>query len=784
MDQFAFFAVILLSAIFVGGLIIFLWWWFKRRLISSLSLKLLQIKVPEPEAKDEREALKDINLAEQLFASLAALKSPFVLEAAVHETGQAINFYVAVPRRSVDFAKRQIQGLFLKAQVVEAGDYTIFQPGGDALAGYLKYSESYHYPVRTYRDSEVDTFAPIASVFSSLNEVGDGMTLQIVARPAEEAYKKNIFSAIERLKEGEKLSAITKTSAIKDILGVFSGSTKADEHPERPKIVDDEAVKVLQAKIGKPLFAVNVRVVAAAETRARSEELLLSLAGAFTQFAAPLRNSFKVIRPRNIKKLIYQYVFRDFDPGQTMLMNAEELASIFHLPTTTTGVPHVTWLNTKEAAPPENLPSEGVILGESRFRDESKLVRLTDDDRRRHLYMVGQTGTGKSYLMLSMVAQDMTAGKGLCVIDPHGDLVDKILTLVPPERADDVIVLDPSDLRRPLGMNMLEFNPERPEEKTFIVNELQSIFNRLFDKETMGPMFERYMRNALLLLMEDSVVEPATLMEIPRVFTDAEYRNRKLARINNPTVYDFWTQEAVKATGEAGLQNMAPYITSKFDNFISNDYLRPIIGQVKSAFNFRQAMDENKILLVNLAKGKIGDINAGLLGMIITGRLLMAALSRTDISEAERRDFYLYIDEFQNFTTDSIAVILSEARKYRLDLIITHQFIAQLTDQIREAVFGNVGSLVSFRVGAKDAEALVKQFAPSFAESDLITIENQHAITRLLVNGEPTKPFNFHTLDVAKGSVDLRDKLKELSRLTYGRDAAQINQEIFSRLRS
>ncbi|OJI08023.1 hypothetical protein BK005_01625 [bacterium CG10_37_50] len=427
--------------------------------------------------------------------------------------------------------------------------------------------------------------------------------------------------------------------------------------------------------------------------------------------------------------------------------------------------------------------SGGVVLGTNVFRQEEKEVHLGDDDRRRHLYLIGQTGTGKSTLLLNLALQDIKAGRGLCLIDPHGDLVNKILSFISPERADDVIVFDPGDLARPLGLNMLEYDLTKPEEKTFIVNEMQSIFNQLFSKETMGPMFEKYMRNALLLLMEDAKTEPATLMEMPRIFSDAEFRTRKLARITNPTVIDFWTKEAPKTTGESGLANMGPYITSKFDNFISNDYLRPIIGQTKSAFNFRTVMDDGKILLVNLSKGKIGDLNSSLLGMIITGRILLAALARENIAEKDRRDFYLYIDEFQNYTTDSIATILSEARKYRLSLTVAHQFISQLKDNIREAIFGNVGNLISFRVGTTDTEVLAKHFTPTFSEKDLTELENLSAAAKILVHGEPATPFSLRFHWPTGGSELRAEKLKELSRLSYGQDLAEIEQAILKRLR-
>lgn len=283
--------------------------------------------------------------------------------------------------------------------------------------------------------------------------------------------------------------------------------------------------------------------------------------------------------------------------------------------------------------------------------------------------------------------------------------------------------------------------------------------------------------------MEDMPNEPATLMEVARIFTDADFRERKLARITNPVVIDFWRKEAVKVGGEASLANMTPYITSKFSNFTSNDYLRPIIGQPKSAFNFRKIMDEKKILLVNLSKGRIGDLNANLLGMIITGKILMAALSRADSPEDERHDFNLYIDEFQNFTTDSIATILSEARKYGLNLTMAHQFIAQLTEKIRDAVFGNVGNIISYRVGAQDAEFLVKQFEPVFSENDLLNIDNFRAYVKILINGATAKPFNIHVFPAKTGEKELAGQIAEISRLKYGRDRQEVEEEILKRLR-
>ena len=747
----------------------------KKRLSQNLNLKLLLIRLSQKQPKDFSNEGKsgsdwkdEINRSAQLFGILAGLKSPFVFEAAVHHIGEEIHFYCAVPRESIEFVSRQIEGLWEEASVELIDDYNIFNSAaGAATSGiYLKQKLSYALPIRAYVEANIDTFAPILSGLSKINEVGEGAAIQLLIKPVPASAKKSILQIIDNLKKGMKLDDILKAGALK-----FKDIKKAinPEKEKSEKVVDDESIKALELKISKPLLSVNLRVLVSGASQYQVDAILESIVGGFSQFSAPRRNEFKIIKPRNPKNLIYQFSFREFDDSQSMILNTEELASLFHLPSSSTEIPKIKWLKSKEAVAPANLPKSGILIGETSFRGEHKPVYLTEDDRRRHIYIIGQTGVGKSTLMTNMVIDDIKNGKGVAIIDPHGDLIEKILGAIPKERVDDVIVFDPSDIRRSLGMNMLEYNFNKPEEKTFIVNEMFNILDKLYDMKTVGgPMFEQYTKNAILLLMEDAINEPATLMNIPRVFTDVDFRNEKLSRVKNPVVIDFWEKEAAKATGEHSLANMAPYITSKFNNFIANDYVRPIISQAKSAFDFRKVMDEGKILLVNLSKGKIGDINANLLGMIITGKILMAALSRVDMPEDQRRDFNLYIDEFQNFTTDSISTILSEARKYRLNLIMAHQFIAQLTEKIRDAVFGNVGSIISFRVGATDAEFLVKQFAPVFNENDLVNIDNFNAYAKILINGQTSKPFNIKTLLPEKGDREIGDKIKEISRLKYG----------------
>ncbi len=417
------------------------------------------------------------------------------------------------------------------------------------------------------------------------------------------------------------------------------------------------------------------------------------------------------------------------------------------------------------------------------MRGSDTRIYMTAEDRLRHFYTIGQTGTGKTTFLKNMIAQDIANGEGVCFIDPHGvDILD-VLSYVPKSRYEDVIYFDPSNTARPMGLNMLEYDARFPEQKTFVVNEMLSIFDKLFDMKTAGgPMFEQYFRNAVLLTIEDPA-SGSTLLDVSRVLASKEFREMKLSRCKNPIVTQFWREVAEKAGGEASLANIVPYITSKFDNFLSNEIMRPIIAQEKSAWNFREIMDGKKILLVNLAKGRLGDLNANLIGLILVGKILMASLSRVDSFGKDLPAFYLYIDEFQNVTTPSIASILSEARKYKLALIIAHQFIKQLDEKIKDAVFGNVGSLAMFRVGSEDGEFLAKQLEPVFTEQDLINLDNRNAYMKLLVAGKPVKPFSIETLPPPAGNKEVIDRLKELSSLKFGRPKEEVEQEIMSKYR-
>ena len=569
---------------------------------------------------------------------------------------------------------------------------------------------------------------------------------------------------------------------------MISAPKPGEPPPPTPIITPEqqEIIKNISEKMSLPLFDVNLRILASSSSQDRAEQILEEVKSSFEQFNTTFLNQikFKTAKGKSLKKLFYNFSFRIFKEKESLILSSGELAGIFHFPSLQLLTPHIKWLKSKQAPAPDNLPKEGLLIGKNIFRGEEREVRILEDDRRRHFYIIGQTGNGKSVLLQEMIKQDMDTGKGVCLIDPHGDLAEKVLSLVPDFRAEDVVYFNPGDIEKPLGLNMLDYDSNFPESKTFVVNELIEIFEKLYNLKAQGfggPIFEQYMRNALLLVMEDPE-SGSTLVEVPKVLADAEFRRHKLSRCKNIVVKNFWEQEAEKAGGEAALANMVPYITSKMNIFIANDLVRPIISQQHSSFKIREIMDQGKILIVNLSKGKLGDINSHLLGMIVVGKILISAFSRAELSEEKRRDFYLYIDEFHNVTTQTIATALAEARKYKLSMVFAHQFIGQLDEETRKAIFGNIGSILAFRVGPDDAKYLVSEFEPVFDEEDLVNIDNYNAVFRLLIRGETSKPFNILTCPPSKGSPRIAELIKEYSRAKYGRDRARVEQELYQHL--
>lgn len=736
----------------------------------SLNMSLFLVTLPryqKEESSGEKDEKEKIALMEQLLSSFINLKTskwkglkngaPYIVfEMAVHHGGANIHTYIAIPSNLESILEKQIYGVFPDAEVERVKDYNIFNPHGASVGSYLELKKSSILPLLTYQSLSADPMGNIITAMSKIEEHNEGIALQLVLKVQDTKKQKKLTEKIlQEMQNGLSFkSAFDKVvgSAKKELKQAIA-LPKTEEDKQHENMLrsrgplDEATIKALADKLHKQHYAVNIRLLASADNQLRAQNILSQLEAAFVQFGSPIGNSFKVnrVKPRKFKKFVFRYSFRIPNLKRASLLSVEEIASIFHFPTTKATSLGIKFLRNKRVKPIQNLPKEGIIIGENIFRNERTLVRIKKEDRRRHLYMIGQTGTGKSALLYNMALQDIYAGEGVAIIDPHGDLVQKLLEAVPSGRKEDIVWFDPGDTSRPFGLNMLEFDPTRPEQKTLVVNELLAVFKKLFLAEHMGPIFDQYFRGAAMLLLDDYDYEIPTLLDIPRVLTDAAYRRGKLDREKNMQVKKFWEEQAEKAGGEASLSNMAPYITSKIDGFVSDEFMKPIISQKQSSLNFRDAMDNKKIILVNLSKGKIGELNASLIGLVIVGKLLISALSRVDISEAQRNDFFLYIDEFQNFTTDSIATILSEARKYKLNLIIAHQFIKQLQDNIRDAVFGNVGSMLAFRVGADDAEFLKNQFEPVFSENDLINIDNFNAHAKLLIDGQTTDPFNIKT---------------------------------------
>jgi len=799
--------VLFVIVVFLGLYLLVKLWQGKGRITRALNMSLFLVSVPRLKQDDKaKKPFKElVAVMEQFYSSLSNLKTGgwqgflygqpvFSFEMAVPHIGEEICFYVSCPRRLVSVIEKQIHGFFPDADVRRVEDYNIFNPQGVSLASYLSAGRGVALPFRTYQNLEIDPLNETINALSKLNIEGEGAAIQLIISLAKaKRWRKSSLKVAREMQRGvpyDMARLKIERKWLRDWIEAISGTRTPPPSQMPPSVtpVTTEMIKALEVKASKVVYEANVNLVVSAKMREEAEVLLLQLESSFAQFNSANLNILKTTRlaPRSrpLKNLFYDFSFRIFNPSRKMILSTEELASIFHFPTTEVETPKVKFIKAKQAAPPPSMPTQGLVLGSNIFRGVETIVKMQRVDRARHLYIIGQTGTGKTTAMKSMIAQDIKNGEGLAIIDPHGEFADYALGVTPKERAEDVVYFNPADLERPMGLNMLEYDPKHPEQKTFIVNELISIFDKLYDlKTTGGPMFEQYTRNALLLLMDDPA-EAVTLMDVPRVMADAVFRKRLLNKCRNIVVRDFWEKEAEKAGGEAALANIVPYVTSKFNTFIANDFMRPIIGQSTSSLNFREIMDKKKILLVNLSKGRLGDINAYLLGLIVVGKLLMASFSRIDLPEELRNDFYLYIDEFQNFTTDSISTILSEARKYKLCLIIAHQFIKQVPEKIRDAVFGNVGSMMTLRVGAEDAEFLVKQFAPIFDQSDLINLDNFNAYVKLLINNLTSKPFNVAFPLAPPVSKEIAEALKELSRLKYGRDRNLVEQEIASRYKS
>ncbi len=769
---------------------------------TPLSMTLFEVTLPQAgddknKPTDPQRAMHEfISLMEQFYRGMLQMDTKhgeyFSFEIANPAGAAHTTLYIAVPRARKDLFAKQLLSLYPSARLTERhDDYNAFADGASVAAAHAKLAEQPIYSLRTYQALPNDPLDVLLNAFSKLDQSGEGAALQFIISPKDKGLLKRYRRALEHVRGGVPLrhAAYVPTGfarvwheVVTETLFMPKRLEQADRLP-----ADDPRLKNIEGKIESPIFFANIRAVASAATPARAAAILQDIEAPFQQFAdtAGNRLAFTAVSRGGLKRFAHQFCYRLHDEWTASPYSVRELATLAHLPRPEArdAAPELFQDKSQSAAAPVFLPREGTLLGINRHRGAETRACLQSEDRLRHLYLIGQTGTGKSALLKNIVAQDIRSGAGVCFIDPHGTDVQDILSIIPEERMQDVIYFDPADMERTIGLNMLEYDPAHPEQKTLVVDELFGIFKKLFGAvpESMGPAFEQYFRNSALLVMDDPS-SGNTLLDISRIFADELFRTRKIAACKNPIVKQFWEGIAAKASGDQGLENYGPYVTNKFDVFTTNDFVRPIIAQQTSSFNFRDIMDHRKILLVNLAKGRIGDLNANLLGLVIVGKFLLAALSRADSFGEDLPPFYLHIDEFQNFATPSISTILSEARKYKLSLTVAHQFINQLPEDIRNAVFGNVGSMCAFRVGADDAEFLQKQFAPVFSATDLMRVDNYNAHLKLLIGGKPTDPFNIATLPFESGSREHIADMKKLSVQTYGRPRTDIEHELASRL--
>ncbi len=765
-----------------------------------LHMTLFEVALPEIRTKEghEQQLSELFGMMEQFYAGMQAIgqhtkNEHYVLEVATPEGSDHIIFYVAIPTQYIDLFQKQILSLYPDVVLTEQKhDYNVFVEGGTSKVAVAKLAKHPIYPIRSKENFETDPFAVLLNAFSKIEKDGGGAALQVVIKTAPGKYKGQYEGIIKRVEKGMKVKeAIARSTfsgdmfvSVKDLV---SGSAKKKENDEHLPTAqsDQDVIDLFSEKRTAPIVEANIRVAVSAKDGARATQILSEVEATFNQFEHTRGNkvTFTHLSGTALQREIKAFSFREFLTKRALPLSLIELATMVHFPAD--GIdssPEFKQSRAKTAAAPSEMPHDGTLLGTNSHRGSDRPVYISQEDRLRHFYIIGQTGTGKTTLMKNMITQDIASGAGVCMIDPHGTDIEDILSSIPPEREKDVIYFDPSRMDRVVGFNMLEYDINKPEQKTFVVNELFSIFQKLYggNPESMGPMFEQYFRNATLLVMEDPD-SGSTLMDISRVMVDAKFRRMKLEKAKNPVVVQFWREIATKAGGEASLENIVPYIVSKFDVFTANDYMRPIIGQQKSAFDFREVMDQKKILLVNLSKGRLGEINANLIGMIMVGKILMAALSRVDDPTKSFPDFYLHMDEFQNISTNSISAILSEARKYKLGLTVAHQFIAQLDEDIKDAVFGNVGSMAVFRTGPEDAQYLESQFAPTFESADLMNVPNRTAYMRVLANGTPTKPFSMATHAPQDTDHARVARMIEMSYQKYGKPRAEVEADIAQR---
>jgi len=706
----------------------------------------------------------------------------------------AVHFYTAVPVALQSVVEQAIVSAYPTARLEEVADHNIFSPVGritGTVGGELALKESYAYPIATYQDIKRDTMQSLLNALSTISKE-DGAGIQILLRPAPAGWRKKATAEAEA-KRGGKSKPKGMESAFWWVGQMFGALTKppdakdSGKEPEKPHEVsslDQSIIQAIEEKTKQPGFEVLIRVVASSNVSQRAQSILNNIVATFALFDAPGRNGFKYVPARDIDSFVTAYILRFFPQENTRnILNATEIATLFHFPDQQ-NIPTTQLARqaSKQVDGPQNVPEEGLMLGYNMFRGTKKPIRLGNTDRSRHMYVVGQTGTGKSTFLENLALQDMLDGKGFAFVDPHGDTAERLLAMVPKERTEDIIYFSPADMDYPLGLNMFEHRS--PDEKDFLIQEAINMLYKLYDPGhtgIIGPRYEHLFRNAALTIMADP--EGGSFVDIPKLFRDPAFVEQKLKHVTDQNVLEFWRKEMPQSQRSNEFGEVVSWFISKFGAFLSNEMMRNIIGQTKCAVDLRQVMDEGKIVLINLSRGRTGDLNSKLLGMIFVMKFNAAAMSRADVPEEYRKDFCLYVDEFQNFSTESFADILSQARKFHLNLVVANQFTTQLSEEVRDAVFGNVGSVICFRVGTNDAEFLAKQFAPIFDIDDLQFLPNFNTAVRMMISGVPVQPFSMATLPpLGNPNQQLADALKQLSAAKFGRPKQVVEGEIFKRM--
>lgn len=755
---------------------------------------LLVLEIPKANDKSEL-------AAEQLFASLHGIlrdKKELRYSGGAQEhlsfeiasvNGQ-IRFYVWVPKSLQSFVEGQIYSQYPTVQIHAADeDYVAHERQHSVVyTSELTLTDSEFLPIKTFQSFEVDPLAGVTGTLAKLESTGEELWVQVLVRPLADDWHKASARWVDSVRNGKFFNfSGGEIINLKWLGGFFEALWKPPEQGSggAPAIVelserDKTRISEAEKKATKLGYQIKIRLAYLGESETNAKLRMQGIVGTFKQFNSTNLNGFRLANSSFKKEDLLKYRQRLFS-DRGFIVNIEELASIFHLPHTNVETPNIVWASSKTAEPPAKLPvitgndaiDENIsAFGLTNFRGINHQFGMLRQDRSRHVYIIGQTGAGKSGTLELFALSDVFHGQGYAIIDPHGDFAVNNMKFIPGSRLADVVYFNPADTAHPLGFNPLEVTD--PSQKTNISSEVIGVLKRMFG-ESWGPRLEYILRYTILALLDRP---ETTMLDITRMLTDKKFRKETLTYCTDTVVLQFWNIEFASWTDKFQAEAIAP-VLNKVGAFTANPVIRNIIGQPKSTFNIRQIMDDGKILIVNLSKGLIGEDNAAILGSFIVTKVQLAAMSRQDIPNIEdRRPFYLYVDEFQNFATDSFATILSEARKYGLNLTVANQYISQMSETVRDAVFGNVGTMISFRVSADDAPILAKQFEPQFEALDLLQMHNRNFVINMVINGEKAPAFSARTLQLPPAQTDNTPYIIENTRRYYSRPRAEVETEI------